>query len=280
VIGAKNEVMNLRTRASNTFLGADGLLHTKFSTMPVNYQSGGSWKTIDDTLVAGKTTGTLTNRADDYAVTLPASSTDSVSSTKGGLTVTSQLQGVAAAQATNSGQTATYTDVFPGVDEIYTSRPDSLEQSFKLAFAAAPTSYNQTVTLSDGYALGAIASNGSIPILDPAGATAGVLPAPFLRDSSSNVDTNTSSVDTLRTLRIGADLDLDHGDQPDLAVFHRSGLSGHAGPDSHLRHQQRPGLLRRRRLTRWTAVLGQHRHRQPTGLRLHRLPAALLPALR
>jgi RHS repeat-associated protein len=195
VIGARNEVMNLRTRASNTFKGSDGLLHTKFSTMPVNYLSGGVWKSIDDTLVAG-TGGTLSVRADDYQVQLPASSTDPVSSGKDGLTVISQLQGAAAVDAVANGQSATYGGVFPGVDEIYTARPDSLEQSFKLASAAAPTRYTQTVTLTASYTLGDIAGNGSIPILDGTGAQVGTLPAPLLRDSSTNLDTNISSVDT------------------------------------------------------------------------------------
>ncbi len=177
-------------------------MQTAFSTMPVNFQSGGGWQRIDNTLVAGLD-GLLRNRADDYSVALPPVSGGPVVAAKDGLTVTSVLQtatgsvvqiaGQVAARA--SGESAVYQGVFPGVDELFTVRPSTLEQSFRLASPDSASSFTQSVTLTPGYTLGGVDPSGAIPIRNATGEVVGGLPAPVLTDSSPNPDTNTSTVD-------------------------------------------------------------------------------------
>ncbi|WP_188944782.1 hypothetical protein [Nakamurella endophytica] len=178
---------------SRTFATKEGLLRTEVSTLPVNYLSGKSWLPIDDSLVTN-TVGALINRADDFSVVLPALAGTPAISGQGGLSVTSLLTGAALVAPKVDGQTATYAGVFPGVDEVFQVRPRVLEQTLRLASAAVPTSYPQQVTLSVGYRLGDALADGSLPILDSSGTQVAALPAPVLFDSSTDPDTNTSTV--------------------------------------------------------------------------------------
>lgn len=147
--------------------------------------------------------GLLRNRADDYSVALPPVSGAPVVAAKDGLTVTSVLQnstgsvvrGAGKVAARAAGISAVYQGVFPGVDELFTVRPSTLEQSFRLASPDAASSFTQSVTLTPGYTLGGVDPSGSIPIRNAKGELVGELPAPVLTDSSPNPDTNTSTVD-------------------------------------------------------------------------------------
>ena len=191
-LGEGGEVTGLRSRMSNTF-SRGGMLQTVVSTLPVNYSSAGSWVPIDDSLVAN-VVGALVNRADDFSVVLPKLAGAAAVSSFGGLSVSSVLVGAAPVLPTVAGNSATYRNVLPGVDEIFQVRPRVLEQSFRLAAADAPTSFPQSVILSPGFSLGAADADGSLPILDGSGAQVAALPAPVLMDASTDPDTNISTV--------------------------------------------------------------------------------------
>jgi hypothetical protein len=172
----------------------DGQLQTRFSTMPVNFQQGGAWQKVDDTLVPA-VNGLWRNRADSHQVSMPALSGSPVSVSKDGLTVTSVLLGGAKVPAQPAGSTATYPGVFPGVDELFTVRPKTLEQSFRLASPDVVSQFTQSVTLTAGYTLGQPDASGGLPIRNAKGEPVAAIPAPVLTDSSANPDTNVSSVD-------------------------------------------------------------------------------------
>lgn len=269
-------------------------MQTAFSTMPVNFRSGGGWQRIDNTLVAGLD-GLLRNRADDYSVALPAVSGGPVVAAKDGLTVTSVLQnatgsvvraaGKVAARA--AGISAVYQGVFPGVDELFTVRPSTLEQSFRLASPDAASSFTQSVTLTPGYTLGGVDPSGAIPIRNARGEVVGGLPAPVLTDSSPNPDTNTSTVDARYVLG---------GSAPSwtvTTVIDKGWLASAdrvfpvlLDPLDHLRqHPVQSGLLchqpGHRRAAGGSAVVRlERRHRQRPELRVHRVHPAGLPEVR
>ena len=186
------EVPGLRSRMSNTYVKGS-MLQTVVSTLPVNFQSGNSWLPIDDSLVADAK-GLLSLKADDFQVALPALSGLPAVTGFGGAVVTSTLLGAAPVLPAVKGATATYSKVFPGVDEIFQIRPRVLEQTFRLADASAPTSYAQSVSLTPGYTLAKPDGNGSINIVAGDGSVVGSLPAPVLMDSGTNPDTNISTV--------------------------------------------------------------------------------------
>jgi RHS repeat-associated protein len=191
VVAPNGEVPSLRTQSSQTF-AKGGRMQTVLSPTPVNYRNAaGAWAPIDETLVP-QTGGSFRNAADNLTATLPATSSSPVVSAQGGVSVSAQLTGIATVAVKVSGATATYPSVLPGVDAIYEVRPNAVEQTLRLANASVPTSYASSVTLSAGLALRAEADR-SVSIIDAAGKTVGALPAPVLRDSSANPDTNLST---------------------------------------------------------------------------------------
>lgn len=194
---ADGEVSGLRTLTSSTF-ERDGQLVTEFSPVPVNFKQGAAWKPIDNTLVrqaaarAGGAIDVLVNRADEHRVSIPTRSGKPVSLRYGALTVTSTLVGAAAVPVAAKGETATFADVFPGVDEVLTVRPSALEQFFRLRSADATATFDQRVTLPSGYTLSRN-ETGSLVIADASGKIAGLMPAPVVSDSSRNPDTMVST---------------------------------------------------------------------------------------
>lgn len=190
-ISKDGEIPSMRTRFSSTF--AHGKTYqTTVSTAPVHYKnSAGDWVPIDDTL-SKNADGVASPAADDYSVQLPADLSGPVVSSKGDLTVSSQLQGAAAVSSTISGATATYAGALPNVDAVYTVHPDFLEESLRLHNAQTPSMYAFAVDLPAGYTLAADPSR-ALNILDAAGKAVGSLPAPVMRDSSKDPDTNTST---------------------------------------------------------------------------------------
>jgi hypothetical protein len=70
--GRHHEIVEMRTRESNTFLNKDGTYDTDVYTGAVNYKDAqGRFQPIDNTLVPDAAAQGFRNRANDYVLRLP-----------------------------------------------------------------------------------------------------------------------------------------------------------------------------------------------------------------
>ena len=191
---ANGEVPALRSRFSRTYR-RNNQLQTVMSTAPMNYRSAtGTWVPIDTTLHAQQD-GSVVNGADSMSVALPAAADGAFTVRQGTGSVSFSLVGAAAAAVTVTGSQATYVDVLPGVDAVYDTRAETVEQTLRLKSASAPTSFSSLVTVPSGASIRADA-DGSLSLLSADGSVQGSLPAPVMRDSSHDLDHDTSSAVT------------------------------------------------------------------------------------
>ncbi len=191
LVNANGEVPSLRTRSSQTF-ERSGVMKTVVATMPVNYRdASGDWLPIDDSLVK-QAGGGYRNAADDFSVSIPARSASATVASKDAVSVSSRLVGGADVPVVAAGNRATYATVMPGVDAVFDVRPDTIEETLRLASPSVPRSYTWSVTLSHGVSL-RLEADRAASLIDSAGTVVGSLPAPVLRDSSTDPDTSTST---------------------------------------------------------------------------------------
>jgi len=175
----RSEIPSLRTRTSRTYALSNGQEQVEISPGPVNYQAGGGWQPIDNTLDAE--TGGVVNRANAYHVHFPhdlAQAPIRVETTAGWVEFRPEQATGAPALA---GETATYS--IPGVRWQYTAGNNQVKENIILADASSPSSFTYALHTGPGISARQDASGG-IALVDAAGARVGTFAAPYMVDSS------------------------------------------------------------------------------------------------
>ena len=169
----------------DVYQNADGTYTRRVSQVPVNYRAAdGSWKAIDTSLAANKS-GRWQQRANGQAVQFAPSAADpalvsiDIDSTH---RFAYGLTGAAKVSPSVSGGTATYVDVMPEVDLSLASLSAGVKETLILKSAGAGTSWVFPVQLI-GLAM-RLEKDGSVSLLDGSGTVVGVVPAPYMQDSS------------------------------------------------------------------------------------------------
>ena len=152
VLAAGEELPELRTRKSRTFVGSDGNQVTRVWPGSVNYRArDGVMRPIDNTLVrTSEQGGGFRNAANRYRVFIPdaAAAPVRVESDAGWLSF-----GLADGRGapTASGATARLDDALAGVDVVYTATGDAVKEDLVLSDAAAPRVFRFKVDASAGF---------------------------------------------------------------------------------------------------------------------------------
>lgn len=149
VPGDCHEVATLRTRASNTYVGRNGVYTVHQSFGSVNYQDGaGTWQHISNTLVPATPALAAAgfayqNEANSYQAAFAASGSGAnlVQLTHNGATLGFTLLGGGASSGVVSGNTVTYANVFPQTNAVYNVENDQLKETLWLHDATAPSSF-------------------------------------------------------------------------------------------------------------------------------------------
>lgn len=175
------ELPELRTAASRTYVDSRGGRRVLVLPDDVNYRSGTDWVPMDNRLDAA-TGGGWRNRANAYAVALPANVSSPIRLDHGASWLSFRLEGANAA-GTASGDTVTYVNALPGVDAAYAATNAGLKETLTLAGPKAASSFRYGVGLSPGLSL-ALAAGGSIDVLDASGRRVASFQAPFMVDAS------------------------------------------------------------------------------------------------
>jgi hypothetical protein len=193
-VAANGEVTALRTRTSNTFIAGSGGYRTVLATGPVNYQTAsGSWKPINNTLKPATGGGfEPAAEGDDFDATLPTKASGAFDASQGDAQVDSTLVDATPVAAKVSGSTATYTGVYPSTDALFRIDADAVKETLRLTSAAAPASFSSKVTVAAGSTL-RLNDDRTISVVDSDGSVEGTMPAPWMQDSSGDVNADTST---------------------------------------------------------------------------------------
>ncbi len=196
---AGREVLGLRTARSQTFAQADGSYVTQLYSAPRFYQPEGSsaWQPIELALhTVSPTVGGPDALADHGPVTLalrgPRASAGFLSLAADGHAISFRFpDGAVAANAAarpalvQGGAYAEYADVLPGgIDLRVFPRADGVKSFLVLPSRPAQTSFTFIVD-APGLSLAA-QDDGSLAFVDESGATVGLIPRPYLLDSTPN----------------------------------------------------------------------------------------------
>jgi hypothetical protein len=176
------EVASLRTRASKTFTGRDGVLRTRVYGGAVNFQADdGSWKAIDNRL--RRAGDVLENTANDFEVQLPTElAADPVRVQDGSRWVSFGLRDADGAAAP-AGSQATYADARPGVDVRYEARSESVKEELVLDDVRATRQFTFDVDTSNGLTP-RLRGAGTIEFVDGSDRVQMVAAAPFMTDAA------------------------------------------------------------------------------------------------
>lgn len=182
------ELTELRTQRSKTFLDADGSKTARFFTGPVHYQaSDGSWSEIVNTLVPSDRSGyAWRNSAGSFYVHFKAvaDSTDMVLVTDGTRSISFGFDGVTnPSPGVVSGSTITYPNVRPGMDLVYEMRSGEVKEFVVLDQAPTEPLVLDFPLALDG--LDAIeAGSGTIELDLPSGIAEFTISDLWMKDSS------------------------------------------------------------------------------------------------
>ena len=203
--GAKGvEVEGMRTATSRTLEDpVTGLLSTQLASEAINYQDAkGAWQPVDNAVKAkkdkaGKTVG-WTNGANRFTATFP---TALAGAGAGAVSVADVADpGRSLALSVVPEQGAPTTVAAPVVKGEQVSYPDAAGAGADVGYAVGGDGVKESITLEGAGALGAdgavaftltpgaglvptLGGDGSITVADAAGATAFVVPAPFMDDA-------------------------------------------------------------------------------------------------
>ncbi len=185
------EIPAMRTPTSDTYLTGSGY-RTVLATGPVNYRTATGTFVPIDTGLTTRPDGSYANKADSMSATLPANADGPVRAAKAAAVVITRLVGAAHVPAEVAGSSATYRGAYPGVDVRLDIRPETVKETLLLANAGVPASFASTVTLTQGFSL-RLDGDRTVSVLDAGGRVAAHLPAPWMQDSSGNVNSDTST---------------------------------------------------------------------------------------
>jgi hypothetical protein len=179
------ELTSLRAPFSRTYLGDNGLYRTVISSEPVNYFANGSWQSIDTTLVPASGGG-YRQTANSFETWLPPSLLLPVRASQREHAVQWKLEGASGA-LTVAGASGTYLEALPGVDVVYTARPDGVKEELILKSSASAVSrFRFNLTLTPGLRL-EMTPEGVAQLVDAGGDAIFRLEAPYAIDSSGRL---------------------------------------------------------------------------------------------
>ncbi|MGH2763304.1 MAG: DNRLRE domain-containing protein [Thermoleophilaceae bacterium] len=180
------ELRSERSRTSRTYATEQGEFVTRVYRGSVNYRRGNTWLPIDNSLVPARSAGYgYENAANRYRLLLPAElSAAPVRIEEGGEWVSYALEG-AGGRADVEGGTATYRDVFPGVDAEYMALADSVKEALTLWSPKATSDFTFALRTSPGLR---VAENpaGGVDFADGDGRVHFKMTPPLLYDSGSS----------------------------------------------------------------------------------------------
>ncbi|WP_306210198.1 polymorphic toxin-type HINT domain-containing protein [Actinoplanes sp. RD1] len=185
--GASKELPAERGAHERTYANADGTQTTQFSATPLNYRKAdGTWAPVDSTLRADPAGGW--QRATDAVPLHLAKSADAAELVRvtlpGGGVLAYGAEGAAPAEATVSGDTASYRQVWPGVDVELQAQAGGVKETLVLGSARAPDTYVFPLRLTG---LTATLDKGTVLLRNGEGATVGTIPAGYMVDAKSRI---------------------------------------------------------------------------------------------
>lgn len=193
--GRRVEVTNNRTETSTTYANPDGTFTMEQSQQPVRVKSDTGWAAVDTTLIAASN-GSITAKAVPSALRLSgggalarAAQQTLVTLGSGSSAVSLGWQGVLP-KPTLSGDTATYSDVLPGIDLKITATRTGFETFLVVkSKPAAGSGVSFTLPLTASGLSAKARPDGGLDFTDAKGVTVGTMPAPTMWDAT--VDANT-----------------------------------------------------------------------------------------
>jgi YD repeat-containing protein len=177
------EVITDRTEQSKTFERPDGSFITRVYPEPVHYADGGTWRAIDNELVAAGP-DYVHRTANDGDAKIPRSLDDPFVVSKGGASVRLEMVG-GQGQAQVAGDTARFADAGDGVSAAYQAVNDGLKETLTLASADAQRTFSYDLTASSGLSA-RTTSDGGVELVDGDGKVRFGLGAPVMWDAASD----------------------------------------------------------------------------------------------
>ncbi|WP_205698626.1 RHS repeat domain-containing protein [Conexibacter sp. SYSU D00693] len=179
------ELVDERTRTSETWVREDGQRVTTVSTGPRNFKVDGKWKAIDPTLKPSDDPRYVDNTAAEFDLRLPRSLSDPVRLEKGGMWLEMRSLGARPAKSDFRGDTGRYEDAFPATRMDLSSTPTGVKELLTLSSADAPSTFAYELRLSKG--LTPKLQDGAIVLRGPEGDFAN-LPKPWASDAKGAQD--------------------------------------------------------------------------------------------
>ncbi|GII23282.1 hypothetical protein Pme01_28790 [Planosporangium mesophilum] len=215
--GQSRRIAAAASANSDVYENPDGSYSRKIFQNPVNFRAAdGTWQPIDRTLVAGAD-GRLRQKANSPGAEFAGRADDpklAQLSLGDGRSMAYSLAGAAPVTARAQGAAVTYPGVRPGVDLRLSSVPTGVKESLVLHSPPAESSWVFPLRLEG--LTPRLESNGSVTLVDGAGAVQGRIPAGYMEDSAFNprsggfarseaVKYELTSVDGAPALRVSAD---------------------------------------------------------------------------
>jgi len=191
--GEARELPERRTDRSRTFAHSDGSFRTEVFDAPVHFKDkGGSWQSIDNTLVASTRPGVgYENKANNVGVSLPADlGTGLVSVSSGSHGVGFALEGAKGAPVVKA-HSATYDDALPGVAATYRVGAAGVKEELALAGPHSPSQFRFAVSTSGGLTAREN-PGGGIDFVDGGGRLAMAFPAPYMYEAANEANSSTA----------------------------------------------------------------------------------------
>ena len=178
------ELAELRTSHSRTYAGPNGARVARVFTEAVNYRDGeGRWRPIDNSLISSARPGyAFENKANSYALALPANVTDPVAVREGEAGLTFELEG-ADAPASVEANTARYRNALPGVTVAYSAGGSAVKETLTLASRDTQTTFTFDVRTTGGLRA-RMNKQGGVDFVDPRGEMAFAFAPPFMTDDA------------------------------------------------------------------------------------------------
>jgi hypothetical protein len=182
--GRHHEIVDMRTRESNTFLNKDGTYDTDVYTGAVNYKDAqGRFQPIDNNLVPDAAAQGFRNRANDYVLHLPRNMGAAPSRIeKDGHWLSFSLQG-AQGEASVRDNRASYDEVLPGIDAEITVSSEQVKEDLLLASSDAASEFVYDLRTSPALTP-SLNDAGDVVFVAGDGRTVFTIPAPIVYDSS------------------------------------------------------------------------------------------------
>uniref|UniRef100_UPI0027383244 DNRLRE domain-containing protein n=1 Tax=Symbioplanes lichenis TaxID=1629072 RepID=UPI0027383244 len=185
--GTSKELPAERRAHERTYANADGTETTQFSATPLNYRKAdGTWAPVDSTWRADPAGGW--QRAADAVPVRLAKTADAGEFVRvtlpGGGVLAYGAEGAAPVEATVSGDTASYRQVWPGVDVELQAQAGGVKETLVLGSAQAPETYVFPLRLTG---LTAVLDKGAVLLRNAEGATVGTIPAGYMVDAKSQI---------------------------------------------------------------------------------------------